>query len=448
MRNDSDIIGMTIGVCIWLMIPIVIIGAMVGAMITYPWTIPIFIGVIALIIWGIKAWWRSKATKEPNRDNSQQGASDQWNLMRGDMERFRRWEQESHSQIRRDVLSASSHQPQRQRQTEAERLDVWIGLGMSPVNIVLSHQLGLPTSEGVFVKKVMSGSPSEIAGLLAGDVIRAVDDVGVTSPSQIETRLRSRSAGQLVNLTVWRAGVTKRIPVILSGTAASFQRDVQSTESHQSERQRQTEAGRRWQAETERRWQAEAERQRQAAGSRVSHYSIGAENPEEANLSADTVSRRKEAPPSIIPEKEMLEFLLNLSGYTAWCCGFANRMADGTVVKDTSHFHLDHIDPKSKGGSNQITNRAPMCAKHNLRKSNRRVHLEEYRVEIAARGELKVPKSELVDLTMAYQQALDHYAKAQASHESAGTTGTVRRASSGRKAAKSRSKTTRRRTAR
>jgi hypothetical protein len=31
-----------------------------------------------------------------------------------------------------------------------------------------------------------------------------------------------------------------------------------------------------------------------------------------------------------------------------------------------------------------------MCAKHNLRKSDRRVHLEDYRREIAERGELMV----------------------------------------------------------
>ena len=85
-------------------------------------------------------------------------------------------------------------------------------------------------------------------------------------------------------------------------------------------------------------------------------------------------------PASIIPDKEMLAFLLDLSGYTAWCCGFANRMSDGTLIRTTRNFHLDHLDPKSKDGSNQITNRAPLCPDHNIRKNDERLHLADYRV--------------------------------------------------------------------
>ena len=56
-------------------------------------------------------------------------------------------------------------------------------------------------------------------------------------------------------------------------------------------------------------------------------------------------------PASIIPEQEMLEILLELSGYTAWCCGFANRKSDGTIVKTRRNFHLDHLAPVSKDGT-------------------------------------------------------------------------------------------------
>ena len=161
---------------------------------------------------------------------------------------------------------------------------------------------------------------------------------------------------------------------------------------------------------------------------------------------AEQEAERREAPPSIIPEKEMLEFLLGLSGYQAWCCGFANRMADGAVVRDTSHFHLDHLDPKSKGGSNQITNRAPLCAKHNLRKSDRRVHLADYRREIASAGELKVSNiSDLVDLTWAYQKALDYYAKAQAGQEPAEASDGARQSSRSRPSLRGRPSASKRR---
>ena len=100
--------------------------------------------------------------------------------------------------------------------------------------------------------------------------------------------------------------------------------------------------------------------------------------------------RKFKVPVSVIPDKQMLIQLLELSGYQAWCCGFANRMPSGKVIRTTDNFELDHIDPKSKDGSNDITNRAPLCPAHNSRKSNRRVSLDDYRIEIADAGEMKV----------------------------------------------------------
>ncbi len=124
-------------------------------------------------------------------------------------------------------------------------------------------------------------------------------------------------------------------------------------------------------------------------------------------------------PASIIPAREMLECLLKLSGYQAWCCGFANRKPDGTIIKTTRNFHLDHMDPQSKEGtSHQITNRAPMCPHHNTRKNNRRVHLAEYRKEIKASGELMVESlDDLIDLNFAAQRALEIYAQSYQSRQ-------------------------------
>ena len=109
--------------------------------------------------------------------------------------------------------------------------------------------------------------------------------------------------------------------------------------------------------------------------------------------------REFKVPASDIPNRVMLETLLEWSGYKAWCCGFANRRPDGSIVKTINNFHLDHIDPKSKRGSNQIWNRAPLCPTHNIRKGNRRIHLADYRVQIADAGEMLVDTiRDLVDL--------------------------------------------------
>ena len=141
------------------------------------------------------------------------------------------------------------------------------------------------------------------------------------------------------------------------------------------------------------------------------------EDPVERQDIKELPERKFKVPASRIPEREMLEHLLELSGYMAWCCGFANRRSNGQVVQTTRNFHLDHIDPKSKQGSNQIMNRAPLCPHHNIRKNNRRVHLEDYRAEIADAGEMLVDTtSELIDLAWAYDQALQYYTLKTAAH--------------------------------
>ena len=130
---------------------------------------------------------------------------------------------------------------------------------------------------------------------------------------------------------------------------------------------------------------------------------------------ADLPERKFKVPASIIPAREMLEVLLEMSGYQAWCCGFANRRADGSIVRTTNNFHLDHVEPRSREGSNQITNRAPLCPTHNLRKGARPIGLREYREELAAAGELLVDSiDDLIPLPQAYQRALDYYSEARA----------------------------------
>ena len=131
--------------------------------------------------------------------------------------------------------------------------------------------------------------------------------------------------------------------------------------------------------------------------------------------------RRFKTPASIIPESEMLEILLELSEYQAWCCGFANRRPDGSVVQTKRNFHLDHLNPVSKAGtSHQITNRAPLCPYHNIMKSNHRLHLAEYREEIARNGELMVDDvAELIDLDYAAHATLAIHSERQAQQRAA-----------------------------
>ncbi len=123
--------------------------------------------------------------------------------------------------------------------------------------------------------------------------------------------------------------------------------------------------------------------------------------------------RKYKTSASIFTRQEMLEYLLGLSGWRAWCCGFANWKIgtdDKPVIEHTiRNFELDHIDPKSKQGRHEIDNRAPLCPYHNSVKSDKRILLDDLRQQIKKQGELLVPTiDDLVDLAWARDHAIEH----------------------------------------
>jgi len=61
--------------------------------------------------------------------------------------------------------------------------------------------------------------------------------------------------------------------------------------------------------------------------------------------------------------KDMLKILADKFGVKCWGCGFA--------PPDDRYLHLDHITPKSEGGSNDLDNRALLCGPCNNKKSNK-----------------------------------------------------------------------------
>ena len=116
----------------------------------------------------------------------------------------------------------------------------------------------------------------------------------------------------------------------------------------------------------------------------------------------------------------MLGFLLEISEYKAWCCGFANRTDRGEVLQQTWNFELDHIVAKSRVGegmAHDITNLAPLCSRHNRRKGNQRLSLAELREQIVADVEFVVESTgKLIDLDWARHQALDYLMRHRMRH--------------------------------
>ena len=109
---------------------------------------------------------------------------------------------------------------------------------------------------------------------------------------------------------------------------------------------------------------------------------------------------------TLLDKREMLTALLQFSNGKAWCCGFASANADGSLAY--GDYELDHIVPKSKGGEDDIVNRAPLCSTHNQLKSAHDINLQELRTLVAERREFKagITSMALPKLAAAYEYAL------------------------------------------
>ena len=79
-------------------------------------------------------------------------------------------------------------------------------------------------SRGVVVESVRGESPAASVGVKAGDVIVRVGDVPVVRQFDIERALLGRKAGEVVPVTVVRAGAEERLTLPL----ASVRRDAES----------------------------------------------------------------------------------------------------------------------------------------------------------------------------------------------------------------------------
>jgi serine protease Do len=91
----------------------------------------------------------------------------------------------------------------------------WIGVQIQPVTAEIAESLGLKTAEGALVTEPQTGGPAAKAGLLAGDVITAVDGSPVKDARDLARQIGALGPGVTVRLTVWRKGEEKTFSVAL-----------------------------------------------------------------------------------------------------------------------------------------------------------------------------------------------------------------------------------------
>ncbi len=91
-----------------------------------------------------------------------------------------------------------------------------IGVGIQTVSRDVAESLGLPKAEGAVVGNIEADSPAAKAGLEVGDVITKIDGRPVDGSADLSRSIRGIHPGQQVNLTVWRNGKAREIPVTIA----------------------------------------------------------------------------------------------------------------------------------------------------------------------------------------------------------------------------------------
>jgi putative serine protease PepD len=91
----------------------------------------------------------------------------------------------------------------------------WLGIASRDVDSYLAYNLDLPTDEGVYIARIVSGSPADRAGLQRGDIIVAVEERAVTSRAELNAVLAKSRPGDRVTLSVYRGRRQVKIPIIL-----------------------------------------------------------------------------------------------------------------------------------------------------------------------------------------------------------------------------------------
>lgn len=88
-----------------------------------------------------------------------------------------------------------------------------IGVTIQTVTPDLAEALDLKVTEGAIVSEVIEGSPSDEAGIKAGDVIISVNDNPITSSTDLRNTVGLTPTGEKLEVTLMRNGKERRVDV-------------------------------------------------------------------------------------------------------------------------------------------------------------------------------------------------------------------------------------------
>jgi S1-C subfamily serine protease len=107
------------------------------------------------------------------------------------------------------------------RPDDARASRAWLGVQIQPVTAEIADSLGMKGHDGALVVEPQEGSPAAKAGILAGDVITAVNGTAVKDAGDLAKMIGGMDPGGSVKLTVWRNGEEKNFSLALGGPSNS-----------------------------------------------------------------------------------------------------------------------------------------------------------------------------------------------------------------------------------
>jgi serine protease Do len=94
-----------------------------------------------------------------------------------------------------------------------EVIPAWIGVTVQDLDNELSQYLQATAVKGVLVKKTEKSGPAFKAGIHEGDIIRSVGSRKILSQNDFNTAMSNISAGETIDISIWRDGKTKEVAV-------------------------------------------------------------------------------------------------------------------------------------------------------------------------------------------------------------------------------------------
>jgi Do/DeqQ family serine protease len=94
-----------------------------------------------------------------------------------------------------------------------EVIPAWIGITIQDIDQDLARYLNASTVNGVLVKKAETVGPARKAGIREGDIILSINTTKISSEKDFHRAMIALSAGEKMDITVWRDGKTQTVSV-------------------------------------------------------------------------------------------------------------------------------------------------------------------------------------------------------------------------------------------